>query len=314
MDIAIVTPAPPGSRHGNRNTAVRWSAHLKALGHRVWVQVSWDGRPRDLMIALHARRSHESIVRWKRERAGKPLVVVLTGTDLYRDIRSDVDAQDSLDLADRLVVLQEKGLAELDPRHRAKACVIHQSVPKLYRQAHPKTYFLVTLIGHLREEKDPFRAALALGDIPEDIPVRVVHLGGAMSPEMEAEAREMMEADGRYKWIGELPHGEAMHWLGRSHAMVISSRMEGGAHVVSEAIAMGVPVLASNVAGNVGLLGEDYHGYFPCADEWALARLIERAARERKFLSSLEKQVKARRELVKPSAERKALGALLGGL
>jgi putative glycosyltransferase (TIGR04348 family) len=311
MDIVIVTPAPPGSQHGNRNTALRWSAHLKALGHRVWVQVRWDGRPRDLMIALHARRSHESIARWRRMRGAAPLVLVLTGTDLYRDIRSDADAKASLDLADRLVVLQEKGLDELSPAHRSKASVVFQSVRKMFRQVPPKTYLLVTVIGHLREEKDPFRAALALAQLPAEVPVRVVHLGGAMSPEMKAEALDLVKADARYRWLGELPHAGAMRWLSRSHAMVISSRMEGGAHVVSEAISLGVPVLASRISGNVGLLGDDYAGYYPCADDAALTRLLRRSAEERKFLVSLEKQVKARRELVKPATERKSLKELL---
>jgi glycosyltransferase involved in cell wall biosynthesis len=120
-----------------------------------------------------------------------------------------------------------------------------------------------------------------------------------------------MKADARYRWLGELPHGAAMRWLARSHAMVISSRMEGGAHVVSEAIAAGVPVLASRIPGNIGLLGERYPGYYRLGDERALARLIDRMRRDRRFAASLEKGVKARRPLVRPAAERRALRTLL---
>ena len=54
------------------------------------------------MVALHARRSYDSIRRFHDKSARKPLIVVLTGTDLYRDIHSDPDAQDSLALAVRL--------------------------------------------------------------------------------------------------------------------------------------------------------------------------------------------------------------------
>ncbi len=314
MELVIVTPAPPGSRHGNRATALRWAGHLRRLGHRVSVEVEWSGRPRDAMIALHARRSHASIEAWKKAWPARPLVLVLTGTDLYRDIRNDPDAKASLDLADRLVVLQEKGLDELPPRHRAKACVIFQSVPSHRRHASPRSYFLVTVIGHLREEKDPFRAAHALAHLQGGGELRVVHMGGAMSTDMEHEARVLMRSDPRYRWLGELSHARAMQWLARSHVMIISSRMEGGAHVVSEAIAAGVPVLASHIPGNVGLLGEDYPGYYPVENERALAALIDRARGDRAFLLELERKVKARRSLVKPATERAALKALLARL
>jgi glycosyltransferase involved in cell wall biosynthesis len=103
-----------------------------------------------------------------------------------------------------------------------------------------------------------------------------------------------------------------MRWLARSHAMVISSRMEGGAHVVSEAIATGVPVLASRISGNVGLLGGRYPGYYPVENDRALARLIERARTDHVFMGILGKAVKKRRALVRPAAERRALKALLG--
>jgi putative glycosyltransferase (TIGR04348 family) len=266
------------------------------------------------MIALHARRSHGSMAAWKRAHPSRPLALVLTGTDLYRDIRADADARASLELADRLVVLQAKGLDELRPAHRAKAAVIHQSVRTQRRHARPRAYFLVTVIGHLRDEKDPFRAARALAHLPAADRLRVVHLGKAMSAQAAREARALMRADPRYRWLGEVPHARAMRWLARSHAMVISSRMEGGAHVVSEAIAIGVPVIASDIPGNAGLLGGDYRGYYAAGDERALAVLLARAQREPAFLSALARKVKARRALVKPAAERRALRTLLGEL
>lgn len=314
MELVIVTPARPGTQHGNRATALRWARHLRALGHRVAVQVEWDGRDRDAMIALHARRSHDSIAAWKRAHPARRLALVLTGTDLYRDIRSDAKARASLQLADRLIVLQAKGLDELRAAQRAKATVIHQSVRTPRRREPPRGYFLVVVIGHLREEKDPFCAARALAHLPEADRLRVVHLGKAMSAEATREARARMRADPRYRWLGEVPHARAMRWLARSHAMVISSRMEGGAHVVSEAIAIGVPVIASDIPGNVGLLGDDYPGYYAQGDARALAAVLRRAQHDRAFLSTLAKQVKAKRPLVKPAAERRALRALAASL
>ncbi|HXG67357.1 MAG TPA: hypothetical protein VNO70_19795 [Blastocatellia bacterium] len=130
MKIGIITPAPPRSRYGNRVTALRWARILRSLGHRVVISQSYAGDPFDLLIALHARRSHAAIARFRRERPASPLVVALTGTDLYRDLPRSRQARHSLELATRIVVLQPAALAELPPRLRDKARVIYQSVPK----------------------------------------------------------------------------------------------------------------------------------------------------------------------------------------
>ena len=313
LRIVIVTPAAPGSRHGNRATAQRWALHLRALGYKTQVVLEWDGRDCDILIALHARRSHASIEAWKTAHPRRPLALVLTGTDLYRDIREDAAARASLRLADRLVVLQPKGLDELSAAERAKTRVIFQSVRALRRQAALRSYFLVTVIGHLREEKDPFRAALALAHLPHS-PIRVVHLGQAMTPDMGRQARALMRAEPRYRWLGELEHAGAMRWLARSHLMVISSWMEGGAHVVSEAIGIGVPVIASAIPGNIGLLGEDYPGYYPLADETALAAQLARAHSDPAWLAALEAAVRARGNEVDPAVEREAIARLIADL
>ena len=314
MHIVIVTPAPPSTRHGNRTTALRWARHLRALGHRVSVLVEWDGREGDLMIALHARRSHDSIKRWCAAQPRRPLVLMLTGTDLYGDIHSDANARESLALADCLVVLQPLGLEQLDSGLRAKTRVICQSVripPRLKAPQSPRARFLITVIGHLREVKDPFRAAYALRHLPANSRIRLVQLGSAMDPRFEREAQSLSQSEPRYRWIGERSHADAMRWLRRSRVMVISSRMEGGAHVVSEAISAGVAVVASGIPGNVGLLGEDYPGYYPYGNEQALAALLSRAEREPEFLQALEDAVKARRNLTEPDEERRAIANLV---
>ena len=313
LRIVIVTPAAPGSRHGNRHTAERWARHLRALGHETHSALDWDGRECDMLIALHARRSHAAMHAWKAAHPRRPLALVLTGTDLYRDIRRDTEARASLRLADRMIVLQPEGLAELSAAQRAKTRVIFQSVRPVQRQAPPRSYFLVTVIGHLRDEKDPFRAALALAHLPQGA-IRVVQLGGAMTPEMGRQARALMCAEPRYRWLGELDHAAAMRWLARSHAMVISSRMEGGAHVVSEAIGIGVPVIASAIPGNIGLLGKGYPGYYPVADATALAALLARAQSDPAWLAALEAAVKARYRIVDAATERAAIARLIAGL
>ena len=311
MKIVIVTPAAAHSRHGNRNTAARWAALLRQLGHRVTVQVAWDEAAADVMIALHARRSHESVKRFALAHPRRPLILTLTGTDLYRDIRFDADARESMRLATRMIVLQEMGLAELPVPLRAKTRVIYQSTRRIAPQPPLKSCFEVVVSGHLREEKDPFRATAALVYLPEHSRIRVTHIGGAMSPQMAETARAWAARDPRYHWLGEVAHGKALQILARSRVMVISSRMEGGANVVSEALAAGVPVIASRISGNIGMLGKHYAGYYPLEDERALARLLWRAESDPAFYRKLKTQCRQRRVRVAPRRERDGLKRLL---
>jgi putative glycosyltransferase (TIGR04348 family) len=312
--ITIVTPAGARSRYGNRNTAARWARLLRELGHRVTVQVEWDGIVADMMIALHARRSHDSIKRFALHYPDHPLIVALTGTDLYRDIRSDNHARESMRLATRMIVLQDMGLMELAPALRRKTRVIYQSTRPLRRHPPLKTCFEITVSGHLREEKDPFRAAAALPFLPQASRIRLTHIGGARSPQMAATAQTWADTEPRYRWLGECPHWIALGLLARSRLMVISSRMEGGANVVSEALAVGVPVIASRISGNIGMLGADYAGYFRPENEQDLARLLWRAESDAAFYKHLKAQCLARKPLVSPRREKHSLKMLLAEL
>jgi putative glycosyltransferase (TIGR04348 family) len=311
MKIALITPARPIAHSGNRNTAVRWAALLRELGHHVRVLTTWDDRPADVMIALHARRSHDSIARFAAAFPRHPLVVMLTGTDLYADIRTDPAAKRSLKLATRLVVLQHGGLAELAPNLRRKTRVIYQSTRPVKKPAPLNSNFEVCISGHLREVKDPFRLAAALKHLPLQSRIRAVQVGGAMDGAMKVEAERWMRREPRYRWIGELPHGQALKRLARARLMVISSRMEGGANVVTEALAARVPVIASRVSGNIGMLGKDYAGYFPLGNERALARVLWRAESDAEFYARLKRQCGARRGLTRRSREKNALRLLL---
>ncbi len=299
MRIALVTPARPGTRSGNRHTALRWAAFLRAAGHRVTVSTEWNGRPADAMLALHARRSHASIKAFP-----GPVILALTGTDVYHDIHHSPEARESLELADRLIVLQPKAAEEFATRK--KVHVVVQSSATRMRHQPVKNNFRICVIGHLRSVKDPLRTLRALQYVSQEI--EVVQLGDLLEPELKPKTR-----DARYRWLGSVPHGRALRWLASSHAMVISSRMEGGANVVCEALRMGVPVLASRISGNIGLLGERYAGYFRVGDERDLARLIEKAM-DKTFYRKLKHQIASLRAMVSPRNEARALLASVASL
>ncbi len=303
MRIALITPYGREHRNGNWHTAARWARFLREAGHTVRTQVEWDGRGADLMLALHARRSFASIRAFAERFPSRPLIVTLTGTDLYRDIHEDADAQQALELAHRLIVLQDHGPDELAPHLAAKARVIYQSAPDIARQPAPPHTFEVLVIGHLRTEKDPFRAALATAYLPEHSHIRVTHLGGALSEEMAETAEMAQNKLPRWTWAGDVPHRTVLKRLARAHLMVISSVMEGGANVICEALAAGVPVLASHMPGNIGMLGEDYPGYFPVGDERQLARLLDMAESDPDFYAALASHARQRRGLMRPEQE-----------
>lgn len=311
MKIALVTPARPVAHSGNRNTAQRWALLLRELGHRVRVLTAWDGKPADIMIALHARRSHDSIAAFSAAYPARPLIVMLTGTDLYQDIRRDAKARLSLKLATRLVALQDQGVFELARNLRAKTRVIYQSTRPLKRVPPLQSCFEVCVSGHLREVKDPFRLAAAVQHVPAQSRIRAVQIGGAMSAAMQREARRWVRREPRYRWLDEMTHGAALQRLARARLMVISSHMEGGANVVTEALAARVPIIASRIAGNIGMLGRGYAGYYPPGDERALARLLWRAESDPVFYRRLSRECMARRHLIGRKREKDALRRLL---
>lgn len=315
MKILIVTPAPPRSRKGNRITALRWARFLRQLGHRVQLVQSYAGQDCDLMIAIHARRSARSITRFRDDQPRGPLLLLLSGTDLYGDLHRDGEAIRSCELADRLILLQPHGRGELSARLRRKCRVIYQSASPPRSKLSPLSRsFEVSVIGHLRPVKDPFRTAMAARNLPESSQILVTHIGAALSPAMQSRAESESRSNPRYRWQGELPRWKTMQRLARSRLLVISSKMEGGANVISEAIVANVPVISSRISGSIGLLGEDYPGYFEVGDTAALTDLLHRAETDNSFHAALTCCCRKLQPLFAPERERETWQALLNEL
>lgn len=280
--VVIVSPALADSNNGNWQTARRWQLFLS--GHfSVRIVKHWENTPatqRDVaMIALHARRSADSIAAWAQSRGnhahGSPgLVLALTGTDLYRDIETDETAQKSLELARHLIVLQEKGTEKLSEDLQEKTSVIFQSTTSRKTLPKPKRRLKVVMVGHLRDEKMPqtlMEAAVLLRGYPD---IYIDHIGGPLDPELAQAAEETMQACPNYRWLGNQPHGATRARIQRAHVLVHASKMEGGAHVIMEAVCSGTPVVASYIDGNIGMLGAAYPGYFPLGNSHALANVL----------------------------------------
>ncbi len=312
--IVIVTPALAAANNGNWQTARRWAAFMER-DYQVRVVGDWPAGSSDddpaLLIALHARRSAPSIAAWRAAHPQRPVLLVLTGTDLYRDIAVDAAAQRSLQIADRLVVLNELGMRGLPPALHAKTRVCLQSSPARQPRAKTARHLRALMVGHLRDEKSPqtyFDAARRLAARPD---ILLDHIGSGLDPRLAAAAQALAAAQPRYRWLGGLTHGATRARIQAAHLLVHASRMEGGAHVVIEAVTSGTPVLASRIDGNVGLLGAGYGGYFDPGDSAGLAALLQRARDDATLLPRLRAQCQARAPLFEPARERATLLALV---
>ncbi|HSV46201.1 MAG TPA: selenoneine biosynthesis selenosugar synthase SenB [Ramlibacter sp.] len=322
--VVIVSPACAADNNGNWQTAWRWR-RLIAPRYAARIVQDWpDDRAAGdlLMLALHARRSAPAIGAWARQHGPQGLALALTGTDLYRDIALDAQARQSLELAQQLVVLQELGPQALEPRLRAKARVIFQSTTARQTLAKGRRGLRAVMVGHLREVKSPQTLFDAARLLRGEAGITIRHIGAASAPSWAEQARATQAECPGYRWLGAQSHAQARQAIQRAHVLVHTSAMEGGAHVIMEAVCSGTPVLASRVPGNEGMLGSGYAGYFPHADAARLASLLARCRQDQQeadgpeagLLGQLRAQCAQRAPLFAPEAERAALYRLLQDL
>lgn len=314
--LVIVTPALAEANNGNWQTAHRWAQMLRPA-YRVRLAAHWQQGDEGLLIALHARRSAPSVAAWRAAHPRRPLLLVLTGTDLYRDIDTDAAAQRSLALADALVVLNGLGCAHLPAAQQPKCQVVLQSCPA--RRPLPKTgrHLRVLMVGHLRDEKDPLTFMRAARRLAGRRDILFDHIGTPLDAALGAEAEALARELPTYRWLGGLDHAATRRRIQAAHVLVHGSRMEGGAHAVIEAIRSGTPVLASRIDGNLGLLGEAAGPTFEVGDDARLAALVEQLRDDPAMLARLAAAQARRSPLFAPEAEqarlRQIVQALLAG-
>jgi putative glycosyltransferase (TIGR04348 family) len=311
LRVVIVSPALADANNGNWQTARRWQHLLRPHFARIVRQ--WPdalAHQDDVMLALHARRSADAVAAWHALHGPKGLGLALTGTDLYRDIAHDAQAQQSLALAHSLVVLNPLGTRQVPPQHLAKTRVIVQSTTRRQTLLKTSRHLRVVMVGHLREEKDPLTLMAAARLLPPDSGILIDHIGAPLDAALGQAAQATQAQCPHYRWLGAVPHAQTLQRIQRAHLLVHTSRMEGGAHVLMEAICSGTPVLASRIEGNMGLLGEDYTGVFEPGDAPGLAeRLLAYRHPENgsALVAHLQHQCALRAPLFEPQAERAAL-------
>lgn len=312
MKITIVTPEDPNASVGNSITARRWAEILQRLGHEAGVSLEWDGEACDMLVALHGGRSYPSIQWFRNAYADHPLVVALTGADLYSSLPSSLQTRESIAMATRIVVLQEAALDELDGETLGKTTVIYQSaqVP-LQRKQPAQDFFDVCVLSHLCEVKDPLRPAIAARQLGEDSRVRILHAGRVLESDWEERAREEERINPRYQWLGDLSHDDAIQLLARCRLFVLSSHMEGGSSSIAEAVVCGIPLLCSDIPGNRGMLGSIYPGLYPVNDTSRLVELLRRAETDSGFLAELRNHVDALAPRYTPALEMESWRRLL---
>ena len=282
------------------------------MGHSVEISQHYGGTISDLMVAMHAQRCGDAVIEFRNRHPAKPSVLVLTGSDIYYDGGNADRARQAMETADRLVIFQP--LAELcvPEELRRKTRLIYQSAEQTPDPpVRDRNAFLVSVVGHVREMKDPLRTALAARRLPAPSRIRVVQAGDADNGQLVERARAEAVKNPRYRYLGSIPRWKVRKLIAGSHLLVLSSRVEGGANAISEAVVDYVPVLATRIPGNVGLLGEDYPGYFDPGDTKALADLMYRAETDEDFYQELKTRCALLARVFRPETERLAWEKLI---
>lgn len=307
--ITIITPARRRSPSGNRVTALRWAGLLRQLGHRVRIATEWRDHPCDVLLTVHAVKSAEAVLAASKDRPDLRIATLLAGTDIYPEFSPDARAREALERADALVALQPRALDLLPANLLEKSRTIVQSATSA--PTPKRDVFTACVIAHLRPVKQPHVAVEALSLRGDDLDLRLVVAGSRLDDDYGTRIAELVAREPACEWVGPLSRRDTKQLIASSHVCIVPSSSEGGANVVSEAIAAGTPCVCTAIPGNLGLLGEHWPAVFPVGDARALAELLRRCAKETSFLDDLCHRTVDLQSMVDPRTERRAWQSLL---
>jgi len=196
------------------------------LGRTLGLPVVITGRGTDLTLIPEAAETRKLVV----EAAGQATAMVT----VCEDLRQRLIALGAP--ADRVLTLRNGvDLTLFSPKDREAA-----------RAKHRLNGFVLLSVGGLIERKGHHLAIEALVDCPDC--TLVIAGGGPLRGDLEQLAARLAVAD-RVRFLGDTPHSQLPELYSAADALVLASSREGWANVLLEAMACGLPVLATDVNG-----------------------------------------------------------------
>ena len=311
MKINVCTGYPLDSPRGNTTTAFRIAERLQMAGHQATAMHTDTPPAADAQISLHALKTAAASAYFAKHQSGK-LFIRLTGTDINGGFEKNQSlSQQTIDLADKLIVTHPACLPQIPDRWQSKTVVIYPSVtmPELAVISSP-TSPLFTCIGHLRPVKAPHLMYAAIQKIRQTN-LAAISIGNAYDVTDGQQALLNTRHDDRYHWHAGCDRATALAWMKASLATINSSISEGGANTVMEAIQLRIPVLATDIPGNRGFLGDSYDGYFETGRFDQLADLMRRCLDDSGFVERLKIQLDGQRPLFSIQRESEQLSKLI---
>jgi len=311
MKINVCTGYPLDSPRGNTTTAFRIAERLQMAGHQATAMHTDTPPAADAQISLHALKTAAASAYFAKHQSGK-LFIRLTGTDINGGFEKNQSlSQQTIDLADKLIVTHPACLPQIPDRWQSKTVVIYPSVtmPELAVISSP-TSPLFTCIGHLRPVKAPHLMYAAIQKIRQTN-LAAISIGNAYDVTDGQQALLNTRHDDRYHWHAGCDRATALAWMKASLATINSSISEGGANTVMEAIQLRIPVLATDIPGNRGFLGDSYDGYFETGRADQLADLMRRCLDDSGFVERLKIQLDGQRPLFSIQRESEQLSKLI---
>ena len=312
MNILILYPDNKNVITGNLCSALQYQKILQGLGYSVEVDFKYTGQRAEVLIAINAAKKNSEIIEFKARNSNAKIVSVLSGTDIYPDpLEKTIE---SMKLSNALVALQPDGLLKVPECYREKTFLIYQSVESIINVSNPMNHiseFRVTLIANIRSVKDPLVAPYACKHLPVSSKIKIVHIGYCLEKDLGDILIKENENNKRYNWMGGLNELETRKILSQSNVLLITSKNEGAGRVVGEAIELEIPIISTRNPGVLGVLGDDYKGYYPVSNSKVLSKILMRAEDDVDFLGSLNEQCQSKAHLFSPEVEKQSWSKLI---
>ena len=298
IDVLIHSPYPRQKSQGNAVTAERMKRLLQSGGLNVAIHERGDNRiEAKCLIALNARKSAGEIFDFHQRWPDRKIIALLTGTDVNHPEmeQSGSDTLRALAQSDAIVSLHDGFSHRIPADLLKKTKVIYPSVQFSDAAEHcPFEPWKVVIAGNFRDEKNPNLmieavAKLATSEIH-------FHAYGAGS-EYQDKLEQAAETYPKFHFHGVQERDVVLAAMQSARVLLNTSTEEGGANAICEAVMIGLPVIASRIDGNLGMLGDGYGGFFTSEETDGLAGILTRAESDAGFYNSLKQQVSTRAEL-----------------